>query len=41
VLYFGPNEVWVQGRGWHADAEHMLLGKRQVGSQRKTVLDLL
>lgn len=36
-----PGEVWVKGRGWRADARNILVGKRQIGSQRFSVLDEL
>lgn len=36
-----PEPVWVQNKGWRATAIHILAGKRQVGSQRFNILDLL
>ena len=41
VLSFGPNEVWVSSRGWRSNARNMLVGKRQIGSTRKDLADLL
>lgn len=35
------NEVWVQDRGWCAQARHILIGKRQIGSQRYSIVDEL
>lgn len=36
-----PNEVWVAGRGWRSDARNILVGKRQIGSQRFPILEEL
>lgn len=40
-LTLGFNEVWVESRGWRANARDMLSGKRQIGSQRFPILDEL
>jgi hypothetical protein len=41
VLTFGPNEIWVSSRGWRSKARDRLVGKRQIGSTRKNLADLL
>lgn len=41
ALLFGGNEVFVTDRGWRTDARNMLLGKRQIGSTRKKISDLI
>lgn len=41
IALYCPNEVWVSGRGWRHDARNILVGKRQIGSQRFSILDEL
>jgi len=38
---FCPNQVWSQSRGWRSDARNILVGRRQIGSQRFPILDEL
>jgi hypothetical protein len=40
-LTFGPNDVWGTKRGWRVHAYNMLVGKRQIGTQRFSILDEL
>lgn len=40
-LTFGPNDVWGSVSGWRPHAHNMLVGKRQIGSQRFNILDEL
>lgn len=36
-----PDEVWVSSRGWRSNARNILVGKRQIGSQRFPILEEL
>lgn len=36
-----PNVVWISSRGWRANARDILVGKRQLGSQRFPILEEL
>lgn len=36
-----PGEVWLSTRGWRANARNLLVGKRQLGSQRFPILEEL
>lgn len=40
-LYFGPNDVWKSSKGFSNNARNLLVGKRQFGSTRKNIADLL
>jgi len=40
-LTFGPNDVWGSASGWRPHAQNMLVGKRQIGSQRFNILEEL
>ena len=40
-LTFGLNDVWGNHKGWREQAFSMLAGKRQIGSQRFSILDEL
>lgn len=41
ILSFGPNEVWLSTTGWRSAARDLLVGRRQIGSQRFAILDEL
>lgn len=40
ILHCGE-ELWLTSRGWRANARNVLAGKRQIGSQRFSILDEL
>jgi hypothetical protein len=41
TLQVGTSEIWVGSKGWRSDANNLLSGQRQIGSQRFSILDEL